>query len=76
MNGSNRKQNVSINGYDWYLADEKFVVLQGSALSPLLFLIYINDLNQAFKVCHFSDETNVLRFSKSVYRITNMLTLT
>ena len=75
MNGSNRKQYISSNGYDWYLADEKFVLLQGSVLGPLLFLIYINDLNQALKVRHFSDDTNVLHFSKSVYRITNMLTL-
>ena len=49
----------------------KFGVLQGSVLGPLLFLIYINDLNQALKFCkvhRFADDTNLVHFSKSVYR--------
>ena len=69
---SNRKQYVSINGYDSDLADVKFAVLQGSVLGPLLSLIYINDLNQALKFCkvhHFADDTNLIHFSKSVYRL-------
>ena len=81
MNGLNLisqiENNVSINGYDSNLADVKFGVSQGSVLGPLLFLIYVNDLKQALKFCkvhHFADDTNLIRFSKSVYRL-NMLTL-
>ena len=69
---SNRKQYVSINGYDDNLADVKFGVSQGSVLGPLLSLIYSNDLNQSLKFCrvhHFADDTNLLHFSKSVNRL-------
>ena len=75
---SNRKQYVSINGYDSNLADVKFGVPQGSVLGPLLFLIYINDLNQALKFCkvrHFADDTNLIYFSKSVYRLNKYVNL-
>ena len=37
-----------------------------------MFLVYINDLNQALKFCkvhHFADDTNLIHFSKSVYRL-------
>ena len=69
---SSRKQYVSVNGYDSNLADVKFGVPQGSVLCPLLFLIYIMDLNQTLKVCkvhQFADDANLLHFSKSVNRL-------
>ena len=82
MNGLNLisqiENNVSINGYDFNLVDVKFGVPQGSVLDPLLFLIYITDLNQALKFCkvhHFADDTNLIHFSKSVYRLNKYVSL-
>ena len=59
---SNRKQYVSINSHESSLASVLYSVPQGSVLGPLLFLIYINDLNQAIKFCkvyHLADDTNL-----------------
>ena len=65
---SSRNQYVSINGFDSGLAAINCCVPQGSVLGPLLFLLYINDLNQAIKFCkvhHFADDTNLLCASNS-----------
>ena len=43
-----------------------------------LFLVYINDLNQALKFCevhHFADDTNVIHFSKPVNRLNEYVNL-
>ena len=73
---SNRNQYVSINGYESGLAALNCGVPQGSVLGPLLFLLYINDLNQAIKFCkvhHFADDTNLLCLSNSIKKLNKLV---
>ena len=60
---SNRKQFVSLNGFESEMEDITCGVPQGSTLGPLLFLLYIND----FRLCltkassgHFADDTFII----------------
>jgi hypothetical protein len=65
----NRKQFVSINGIKSELANSFNGVPQGSVLGPLLFLLFINDLNVSLKFStayHFADDTNLLHINKSL----------
>ena len=67
---------VSINGHESSLASVLYVLLQGSILDPLLFLIYIDGLNQAIKFCkvhQFADDTNLLHFNKSVAKLNKLV---
>ena len=64
-----KKQYVSINGYNSKHLSIFLGVPQVSNLGPLLFLIYINDLNTAIKHCkvhHFSDDANLLHINGSI----------
>ena len=69
---SNRTQFVSTNGFNSKTKNICVGVPQGSVLGPLLFLIYINDLNLAINysiVHHFADDTNLLITGKSLKSI-------
>ena len=66
---TNRKQYVTTAGGNSELKVMKFGVPEGSVLGPLLFPLYINDLNIAINYCvtrHFSDDTNLLIKNKSL----------
>ena len=73
---SNRKQYVSLNGFDSSLEDISCGVPQGSTLGPLLFLLYIND----FRLCltdassgHFADDTFIIYNSKKLKTIETVI---
>ena len=68
---SNLNQFVSINGFDSGLAAINCGVPQRSAPGTLLFLLYINDFNQAITFCkvhRLLDDTNLLCMSNSSKR--------
>ena len=71
---SNRLQKVFLNGEVSRLDKVVCGVPQGSNLGPLLFLIYINDMNKAIKhssVYHFADDTNLLYSHKNPKTLKN-----
>ena len=60
---ANRQQYVSINGVKSKTKPILHGVPQGSVLGPLLFLVYINDLNTCIHnstTRHFADDTNLM----------------
>jgi hypothetical protein len=62
----NRKQIVSINGVDSDMCNVTYRVPQGSLLGPLLFLIYVNnmqiDIESDCKVLLYADDTYLVHF--------------
>lgn len=75
---SNRSQYVSISGFE---SDRKPInhgVPQGSVLGPILFLLYINDLNEAIKyskVYHFADDTNLLNVCENPKKLQKQINI-
>ena len=65
---SNRKQRVVLNGMESKWGEIRAGVPQGSVLGPLLFLIYINDLEDGIKsnVIFFADDTSLLSIEDPV----------
>ena len=62
--------------YDSGLATINCGVSEGSVLGPLLFLLYINDLNHAIKFCkfdHFADDTNLLCLGNSIKKLNKLV---
>ena len=73
---SNRKQHVSINGFN---SNDNFItcgVPQGSTLGPLLFTLYINDLHFSMKkstTSHFADDTCISYSAKKIKTLESVL---
>ena len=75
---TDRSQSICINGISSDHQSVTFGVPQGSALGPLLFIMYVNDLPSAVSICNvelYADDTLLYFANKSVSTIENNLTL-
>ena len=75
---ANRKQFVSVNGFAASTSSITCGVPKGFVFGPLLFLLYINDLQVAIKHCkvhHFADDTNLLISNKLLKRLNKLLNI-
>ena len=73
---SDCNQYVSINRCESGLATVNCDIPQGFFPGHLLFLLYMNDLNQAIKFCkahHFADDPSLLRLSNSIRKLNKLV---
>ena len=73
----NRQQFFFISGSSSELMSIKCGVPQGSTLGPLLFLLYINDLNSVFNkaiTIHFANDTHLSYASKKLSTTESVMT--
>ena len=58
---SERKQSVVINGKSSNWRDVKSGVPQGSVLGPILFIMYVNDIDEGltYKISKFADDKKI-----------------
>ena len=71
---SGRSQSVKLNGITSKM-NVSCGVPQGSILGPLLFLVYVNDINLAVKssvIHHFAEDANLLYSDKSFKKDKNI----
>ena len=72
---TNRKQFTFVNGVYSQASHINCGVPQGSVLGPLLFLIYVNDIQNAFKNATpklFADDINLFLFHKDIKTLYSM----
>ena len=71
---SNRKQRVSVNGALSDITDVTSGVPQGSVLGPILFLLYINDINENIQssIRLFADDSIIYGEIRTVETITGV----
>ena len=74
----NRKQYVNLTGHSSSVKTVTYGITQGSTLGPLLFLLYINDLQSDFSksvVHHFAEDTNLFFLPKKLVLLNLSLTM-
>jgi ribonuclease P/MRP protein subunit RPP40 len=67
---NNRRQRVKINGFSSFWTRVFSGVPQGSILSPLLFIIFINDIVECYSSCNiflYADDSKIFKHILTPY---------